>query len=188
MKPRLLSLLMILLLLNSCRSPGQPAASSPEVTGPLTVIWQDCTYYGTAEKQPELPEGFLPAGEHNPVGPFFSDTEQLKRKDAGAAPDYQLFVRDWLYTADPVCVNDQLYCRPFSVGYEQGFDSHFSPDRYKELTGVYPSGKSTQLSDGFSLLGIADFTGSNTLPYGTLSANLKTRKSMPIQVIRRCFL
>jgi hypothetical protein len=90
----------------------------------------------------------------------------------GTMPVYRYlrYVDERLRGKDLVCYNGEYYICWSSVRYG-GANSDMSSDRHAELRNLYGPRMEGKLPKGFVSAGIAEFSGEDTIPRGTLSCN-----------------
>ena len=170
-------------------SPTPPTPSNTKEERPYTMI--DGKKYYTSSNDPltmELPDGFTAAGEfvrqmfngsfyYNETYYYFTNPdipEWVYIKKASLNSYYRV-VDSRLFGKDLICYNGEYYISMWNVNYFND-DRDVTREYYDEMYSRYGVRIEGDLPDGFVLAGEAVYSGSDTVPTGTLASNEKEEK------------
>ncbi len=170
-------------------SPTPPAPNTPGAERPYTMI--DGKKYYTSGNDPltmELPDGFTAAGEfvrqmfngsyyYNETYYYYTNPDipewvYIKRASLNS---YSRLVDSRLSGKDLICYNGEYYISMWNVNYFYD-DRDVTREYHDEMYSRYGIRIEGDLPDGFVLAGEAVYSGSDTVPTGTLASNEKEGK------------
>ena len=173
-------------------SPTPPTPSNPGAERPYTMI-DGIKYYGSSidPLTMELPDGFTAAGEfvrqmfngsyyYNETYYYYTNPdipEWVYIKQA-SLNSYSRLVDSRLFGKDLICYNGEYYISMWNVNYSYYDDPVVTQEYLDEMNSRYGVRIEGDLPDGFVLAGEAVYSGSETLPTGTLASNNQQAKTV----------
>ena len=167
---KLFLLLSMLLCLSGCGQEKVTWDTIPQVEVDGTTYLVSAYLWG----ENQLPEGFtsagtLPDGEFAGAEYYTSPDDPLwvyvKHEDK-----YQRYVDQAIRGKDYICYNDQLYISLWSSNY-YGDPPDMSQEEFEAAKAVYGIRIEADSVPGYESVGMAEFSGYETVPTGALSCN-----------------
>lgn len=168
---KLFLLLSMLLCLSACNQEPVTWATIPQVEVDGTTYLVSSYLWG----ENQLPEGFILAGTL-PDGEFAGD-EYFTNPDnplwvyVRHQDTYQRYVDEAIRGKDYICYNDQLYISLWSADY-YGDHPDMTEEEYQAAREPYNVRIEADTVPGYESLGMAEFSGYETVPTGALACNI----------------
>ena len=173
-------------------TPSPPTPNTPGTERPYTMI--DGKKYYDSSIEPltmELPDGFTAAGEfvrqmfngsyyYNETFYYYTnpDIPEWVYIKKASLNSYSRLVDSRLSGKDLICYNGEYYISMWNVNYSY-YDAPVVTQEYlDEMNSRYGVRIEGDLPDGFVLAGEAVYSGSETLPTGTLASNNQQAKTV----------
>ena len=168
---KLFLILSLLLCLTACRQEAVTWDTIPQVEVEGTTYLVSSYLWG----ENQLPEDFALAGTL-PDGEFagceyYTDPNTPLWVYVRHEATYQRYVDKTIRGKDYICYNDQLYISLWSADY-YGDHPDMTQAEYEAARAVYGIRMEADTVPGYTLVGMAEFSGYETVPTGDLSCNL----------------